>query len=232
MVRGLSVACLAAMITVSAALAQPAAGLTNLAPNPSFEQSAVGPAVTVQRQLNQVLPPEGRFKPQPVLPEGWAFEGLAGLFDHHPHVSYHGSWSAAISAPLSGPGADTSATSLAYTVAPHWRTLEPIAVTGGRSYTFSAAMRVVLAQQAEDPIRGPRGAVTKVRWLDANGVPIGVSDGPSYLRTAGQPETMNWKVQSLTVTAPAGARGAHLLLGHNDDTFISQVLFDSVVFGR
>ncbi|HEX9713828.1 MAG TPA: hypothetical protein VGB52_14905 [Actinomycetota bacterium] len=227
----LSAVVLLAMIAPLAASAAPG---PNLLPNPGFELSALEPAP---------VPPYTQ--PQPMLPSGWIFEGAAGLFDHYPAGSGDrqvrgGQRAIAISIPASGkreqcvdqvaecfdnPLMDVYRQGrLAYAVTPHWRTAQPVTVTAGRDYVFSAHIAMAIVTAGE-------GATTFVRWLDATGVPIGVSDGPSQISGAPDQSDGFFVLKSRTVRAPAGAAGAIIALGHTDDVWIGQVRFDDVHFG-
>ena len=208
----------------------------NLLPNASFEQSVFEPAP---------VPPYTQ--PQPLLPVGWAFEGAAGLFDHYPQSTgdpprsvNSGQRAIAISIPASGkreqcvdqvaecvdnPLIDVySQGRLVYAVTPHWRTAQAVPVIAGRDYTFSVhiAMSIVTAGE---------GATTFVRWLDATGVPIGVSNGPRQTSGASDQRDGFFVKKTATVRAPTGAAGAIIALGHTDDVWIGQVRFDDVHFG-
>ena len=201
----------------------------NLLPNPSFEASALEPDPVEQGTL-----------PQPVLPEGWAFEGVAGLFDHTPNAFRTGARSVAISVPAStnerycldpstcaenpinGP---RDAARAAYSITPVWRTLDPIAVSPG-SYTARTWAMLSVGIVGE-------GVTLSVRWLDASGVPIGQEVVDTRLRSDNDPETTPWFKLEGTVSPPAGAAGAHVLLGYTDDLqAIGQGLFDDAFFGR
>lgn len=201
----------------------------NLLPNASFERSIVEPPAPVPPYSN----------PQPALPEGWAFEGAAGLFDHSQNAASSGRRSAAISIPLSGkrrqcvdpavpcvddPTTDAKENTAAvyYSIPPAWRNATPVTVVGSKSYTLSAFMKVALVTIGES-------AIMRVRWLDANGLPISISNGPKLV-SAGQAGSA-WTSKTATVTSPAGARQAVVLLGHSTDSWIGQVLFDQVYFG-
>lgn len=221
-------ACLTA--TLAMAVTPGHAAGPNLLPNASFERSVVEPPAPVPPYTN----------PQPALPEGWIFEGAAGLFDHsqNDHVG-SGRRMAAISIPASGKRvicADTNVfcepdptTSIReqtaaqyYSLPPAWRNALPVAVQGGKTYTLSGWMKVALVTEGEF-------AIMRVRWLDANGVPIALMNGPRLV-SAGQAESA-WTFKSANVTAPSNARQAVVLLAHSTDVWIGQVRFDQVYFG-
>jgi hypothetical protein len=255
-------------VAAIAGLPGPAPAGTNLLTNASFETSVLPAAVADATY-------------QPVLPTGWAFEGASELFDHATQSGLPGSlprfpgakagkyW-VQISGSWSGSRRDCTLNSAAgamcldvpggaqkdelykyYSLAPAWRPLMPIAVTGG-SYTISAWMAYDI------PFDGT-GAVVKVRWLDANGVPISVSAGPSLIaptpssnpranyytfaeRSAGGAGGIpantyaayqkNWTYGKVTVTAPANAVQAVPLFGYSDSAWIGGVMFDVVCFSR
>lgn len=227
----LSAVVLAAVLAPMTAQAVPG---PNLLPNASFEQSVFEPAPVPQYTL-----------PQPLLPSGWVFEGSAGLFDHYPAGSggrqvTHGQRAIAVSIPASTKREQCvdqanecvdnpligvfSQGRLAYSVTPHWRTALPVPVSANRDYTFAVniAMEIVTAGE---------GATSFVRWLDATGVPIGVSDGPGQLSGAPDQSDGFFVRKTRTVRSPAGAAQAIIALGHTDDVFIGQVRFDQVHFG-
>lgn len=206
----------------------------NLAPNPSFEQSSLDPAT--QNQL-------------PVMPVGWTFEG-AGYPDYNQRAGHTGSHNVQISASLAGskqacdhsvdgsercaanPAAGSahsldSSTAPSYSVRPAWVNSVAIPVAAGKRYRFSVwAIRPSLAADA-----GPmgEGAATRVRWVDGAGKGISVSDGASLVR--GPKRTLGFKLISADLTAPAGAAGAFLLLGHTDYIHTgANVAFDDVSF--
>lgn len=215
------------------ALAPAEATHVNLLPNSSFEQTPVPPAV-VSLAFNQ-----------PIIPTGWAFEGSAGLFDHYPagsggRTAHSGARGIAISIPASGrrqicvdpsipcqnnpanPVKD--ATDHVYTVTPHWRTLDPVAVSAGATYRLSFWTQLDFVTLGE-------GAVSKVRWLNSMGVPISETNGPTRRVQFVQETTTPWEQLSATMIAPTGATRAHVLLGHSDDTWLGQVRFDDAFFG-
>jgi hypothetical protein len=205
----------------------------NLLPNASFERSVVEPPPPVPPYSN----------PQPALPEGWAVEGAAGLFDHSQNDHFgSGRRMAAISIPLSGkrracigdpvpetcaddPTAATRENTVAtyYSLQPAWRNAVPVSVLPGQSYTLSGYLKVALVTAGE-------AAVMRVRWLDANGVPINIVNGGRLIST-GEVESA-WTLRSSAMTAPAAARQAVVLLAHTTDAWIGQVRFDQVYFGR
>lgn len=233
---------------------------TNLVKNPDFESSPLPEAV--RRPAPGV--------DQPVLPTDWIFEGASELFDHaatHPPFSHHGSYFVQISGAWSGPKKDCSAASAAagapclevpapvqqqreglaqyYSVAPAWRPIDGIPVQAGKEYTFSSWISTSI------PLDGT-GAVTKVRWLDANGVPIAIANGPSLVApspssgakanytTFAQQSAMGpgpfkdhsvpWSYRKAFVTAPDRAARAILLLGFSDSAWIGSASYDYVCF--
>lgn len=220
------------MVCLIAMLAAPGARASshNLLPNAGFEQSAFEPAPV----------PQGTLSPQPLLPTGWAFEGTAALFDHWEGGDLRsvkeGERAIAISDPVSmreevcpdpavgchdNPvyppliGARTYVSQ-----SPAWRTLTPITLPAKRTYTLSVWNELEFGAPGF-------GAITMVRWLDANQVPIGLSNGPSR-KTVGLLDA--WRLISGSVTAPAAARYAIVLLG-SDDLSIGQVRYDQAFFG-
>jgi hypothetical protein len=240
-----------------AAPSQAAITNTNLLKNPDFETSYLPEAVTHPTpEVNQ-----------PVWPVEWLAEGAAELFDHaasHDPFAHHGKYFAQVSGSWSGPRKDCSAVSAGvgsctdipggaqkdqlaqyYSVAPAWRNQTAIGVTPGTKYTFSAWISTALLLDGT-------GAVTKVRWLDATGVPIGISNGPTLLApnpTSGPranyytfaQQSLNgpgpfpnhgvsWTRRQTVLTAPANARGAILLLGAADSAWIGSVSYDYVCF--
>jgi hypothetical protein len=210
----------------------------NLAPNPSFEQSSADPAT--QQGI-------------PVNPVGWSFEGATILFDYNQRGGHNGARNAAVSGSLApgrqacdasaaaatggytcvpNPGAPATdavnqAAQNAYSVRPFWITAAPVKVTAGKRYRFSVwAIRPSL-----DPNAGVEGegAQTRVRWVDAAGSALTVVDGASSVKT--KKRSLGFKLISADLTAPAGAAGAVLMLGHTDYTVTSaQVAFDDVTF--
>lgn len=205
------------------------AGGPNLLPNPGFEESAFEAGPVSQGTL-----------PQPLLPAGWAFEGLAGLFDHTPNEHHAGARAAAISIPAStnneycvtqvatcaqnplNLARDTAR--VAYSVTPHWRTLEPVGVAPAQAYRLSAFVKMSIVTVGE-------GATLGVRWLDASGVPISYKEFVRRPMTSNDPDVTSWIAVSGTAVAPAGAASAHILLGHTDDLWIGQIIYDDVSFG-
>lgn len=212
-------------VAVSMSVTTSASANVNLLPNPSFEYGVAD--VTAQPQYTNS---------QPMLPAGWAFEGSAGLFDHSQNVRHTGRRSAAISIPASGkrrmcdlqgaggPCVDNPAQGAKdgarqyFSVNPAWRTLLPVNVSQGQTYTLKSYVAGELVTAGE-------GAFLGVRWYTGD-VPIGYSQyGPVGVTTV-------WAQIGSTFTAPAGANKAHILLGHSDDTWIGQVRFDDVCFGN
>ncbi|HVL80376.1 MAG TPA: hypothetical protein VM840_02135 [Actinomycetota bacterium] len=208
----------------------PATASGNLLPNPSFEDSVLEPIPELRGQ-----------QPQPVLPTGWAFEGAAGLYDHHPHKAKSGTRSAAISIPASAkrqechqPVPEVPRTCVenpanvvkdevekqVFSTSPAWRNAQPIGVNPGQVYTISAWI-------IGDNITTGEGAVTGVRWLDANGVSVGFSRGPEY---RGAITLTGWIPFSGPVQAPGNARQAVVLFGHSHDLWTGHLAFDDVSF--
>jgi hypothetical protein len=210
----------------------------NLAPNPSFEQSSADPAT--QQGI-------------PVTPVGWSFEGATILFDYNQRGGHTGARNAAVSGSLApgsqvcdasgaaatggytcvpnpaspATGAVNQGAQNAYSIRPFWVTAATVKVVAGRRYRFSVwAIRPSL-----DPNAGVEGegAQTRVRWVDAAGSAISVVDGASFVKT--KKRSLGFKLVSADLTAPAGAAGAVLMLGHTDYTVTSaQVAFDDVSF--
>lgn len=200
---------------------------TNMLPNPGFEDG-----------LNDV---STQGIDQPLLPMGWAFEGVAGLFDHSPHEFKSGRYSAAISIPAGGKrkvcydqpvgchdnvplntAKDTAAP--AYSVNPAWRPQLPLPVAAGKRYTISGWYRWDVASQLEG------GALVRVRWLNNVGAPISIQQVFRRVALSRAEETVNWTMFSVTVTAPGGATQAVPLFGAADDVFITKVNYDDVSF--
>lgn len=225
-----------AVASVALVLVVPVTGRAagpNLLPNPSFEASAFEPGPVPRYTLEQ-----------PLLPEGWVFEGSAGLFDHYPAGSggrevANGQRAIAISIPASSKDdicADPpvgchdnpinpvrDGARLVYSVTPHWRTALPVAVTPNAEYRLSAWTQL-------DIVTAGEGSSARVRWLDGNGVPIG-ENLVWTRRVTGTDSGSVGLVKTGTVRAPAGARQAHVLLGHTDDLWIGQARFDAAFFG-
>lgn len=195
-----------------------------LAPNAGFESSPTDPS--------------GATTHQPILPTSWIFEGAAGLFDHSENGKHGGKRMIAISIPASTPrylcpagcveniplNAVKDASAKYYTVTPYWRTQAAVPVAAGTTYTFS----VWTAQDLATAKVG--GAVTKVRWVDVNGLPISETVGAKNIQTLSDPPSTVWEQITKNVTAPSGAKGAILMLGAADDLFITQVKYDDVSF--
>lgn len=222
---------LAGLMVVSTGTLSPAQAASNLAPNHSFEQAYIPPAVAHQPGVYN----------QPVLPVGWAFEGAAELFDHNSRNPKHGQYSVAIS----GSWSVVNPAGTAYvSTTPVWRTQLPIPVSPGTTYTFSTWMALSF------PLDGT-GAFTAIRWVDANGVPIGQSSNGAKLVTPAdtdatyqtfvnnsingygfKDESTGWTFGTANLKAPTGAAGAVLLLGYTDSAWIGGVTFDNVCFAR
>jgi hypothetical protein len=208
----------------------------NLAPNPSFEQSSVDPATQ-----NAV----------PVTPVGWSFEGATIVFDYNQRGGHTGARQVAVSGSLapgrqvcdasigsyvcapnpaaSVTGAVNDGAQNTYSIRPFWTTAAPIPVTAGRHYRFS----VWAVRPSLDPNAGVNGegALTRVRWVDAGGKALSITDGASLLK--GPKRQLGFRLISADLTAPAGAAGAVLMLGHTDYTVTSaQVAFDDVTFAQ
>lgn len=208
----------------------------NLVVNGGFEQSTVQPVTDADL---------------PVTPVGWTFEGAAVLFDYNNDGGHSGGYNARISGSL-GPGAqlcdgssgtDTCApnpayagtkaaddgTRSTYSVRPYWVTDKAIAVTPGATYRFSTwAIRPSLG--VDSGVAG-EGAATAVRWVDAAGNGISVTDGATLVK--GPKRQLGFKLISADVKAPAGAVGAVLMLGHTDYLHTgAQVAFDDVAFQK
>lgn len=208
----------------------------NLAPNPSFEESF--DATTVDGNYN------------PVPPVGWANEGLTVLFDYKTSVGRTGKKMVAISGALGGgkqvcdgsSGADQCAPNAGYPVTsqvdqgtrnrysmrPFWTTAKGVPVTAGKTYRFSAWA----AMPSINPNAGVpgEGAATQVRWVNAAGDGIGISEGGKLVKEPGK-RILGFKLVTADLKAPAGATGAVLMLGHTEYTHTgAQVAFDDVSF--
>lgn len=220
------------IVAVPAVLQLPAhADGANLLPNAGFEQSVLEPDPVPQYT-----------QPQPILPNGWIFEGAAGLFDHSPNFSHSGRRGIAISIPAGGkrrvcaaaeiPCVDNPVTpqrpqfEWIASLNPYWRTARPVPVSPGTTYRLSVWTSGQIITAGE-------GMITKVRWVDANGLPIPFAEtpGPSRIAGANEPDTLDWVQVSGTMVAPAGAAGAIVMLGHSDDVWIGQARYDDVYFG-
>jgi len=199
----------------------------NLLPNAGFESSVFEPSPVPQYATAQ-----------PLLPVGWIFEGATGLFDHGQHGAHSGKRAITISTPAATPksvcqkgqcvpnpvdGPRQSAQEY-YSEIPVWRTQNAVPVTAGKTYQLSAW--VSWALETID-----YGAVTDVRWVDGNGVPVGISAGPKLIADARNSPALAWKQISGTVRAPAGAKGAIVLLGDSDGPWISSLTYDDAYFG-
>jgi hypothetical protein len=199
----------------------------NLLPNPSFEQSVFEPAPVPQYATSQ-----------PLLPVGWSFEGATGLFDHGQHGAHTGKRAATISDPASTPrnfcqqktclddpaAAANTGAALYYSETPMWRTQSAVPVTAGKTYQLSAWVSWSLETIGY-------GAVTAVRWVDASGMPVGISAGPKLLANVRNSPALTWTQISGVVTAPKGATGAIVLLGDDDGPWISSLTYDDAYFG-
>lgn len=199
----------------------------NLLPNPGFEQSAIEPA-----------PVPAYTSSQPMLPTGWAFEGSAGLFDHGQHTAHAGKRAVTISDPASGPAQFCQQKTCApdpidgpraqamqyYSETPFWRTLQSVPVTPGKTYQLSAWVTWTLMTIGI-------GAITEVRWVDSNGVPIAITPGPSLIANARNSPALAYTAMAGRVKAPAGAAGAIIMLGCGDDAWISSITYDDAYFG-
>ena len=218
----------------------------NLLTNPGFEETHLPDEVMEAQEEAGIN--------QPVLPVGWIFEGVSELFDHT-HSAYHkGEYSAAISGSWSGPRSDCSVQCVTipggeqkdmvygstYSAAPAWRTDAPIAVEGGNTYKLSFWVKMSI-------LMDDTGAVSWVRWLDANQVPIGYSPGPSKIADCGGANYVTfvlgtgtfadgchspeWSQLKGTVEAPPDASYATVVLSYSDSAWIGQAIFDDVFFG-
>jgi hypothetical protein len=210
----------------------------NLVPNPSFEQSSVDQAT--QQGV-------------PVTPVGWSFEGATILFDYNQRGGHTGARNIAVSGSLapgsqvcdasgaaatggytcvpnpaaSVTGAANDGAQNTYSIRPFWVNATAIPVKAGKRYRFS----VFAIRPSLDPSAGVdgQGALTRVRWVDATGKALSVSDGASLVK--GPKRQLGFKLISADLVAPAGAAGAVLMLGHTDYTVTSaQVAFDDVSF--
>lgn len=235
-----------ALTTAATIFAASPAAAKNLVVNPGFEETRVpAPVMDAQKDLDIN---------QPVLPVGWIFEGAAELFDHTHGAFHSGEYSAGISGSWSGPRSECSVQCVevpggqqkdtvygsAYSLAPAWRTDAPIAVTGGKKYKLSFWVKMSILTDGS-------GAVSWVRWFDANNLPIGYSAGPTkiadcgganYLTFANGTGTFgdgchspDWQQLKGSMKAPAGAKYATVVLSYSDAAWIGQVIFDDVSFG-
>lgn len=206
----------------------------NLAANPSFETSSSDSATQ-----NGI----------PVTPVGWSFEGATIVFDYNQRGGHTGARNVAVSGSLA-PGkqvcdastgtykcAPNPATAVTgpvndgtqntYSIRPYWITASPIPVVAGKRYRFS----VFAIRPSLDPSAGVdgEGALTRIRWVDASGKALSITDAASLVK--GPKRQLGFKLISADLTAPAGAAGATLMLGHTDYTVTSaQVAFDDVSF--
>lgn len=210
----------------------------NLVVNPSFEDGTA-----------YVPPLPGSADGTPLGPIGWTFEGATILFDYNQHIGHTGKRNVAISGSLAPGKQACDASSGSYkcvpnpaagvtgavndaalsrsSIRPFWVTAKAIPVTPGKAYRFAMwSIRPSL-----DPNAGVlgEGAATKVRWVNASGATVQVVDGPAAVKTAKR--ELGFRQAFLDLTAPAGAVGAVLLLGHTDYTVTSaQVAFDDILF--
>jgi hypothetical protein len=199
----------------------------NLLPNASFEASVFEPAPVPQYATSQ-----------PLLPVGWAFEGATGLFDHGQHGARTGKRAVTISTPAATPNAfcqqkqcvpnpidgPRGSAQEYYSEIPAWRNQSAVPVTAGKTYQLSAWVSWSL--ETID-----YGAVTAVRWVDGNGVPVGLTQGPQLIANVRNSPALAWKQIAATVKAPAGAKGAIVLLGDSDGPWISSLTYDDAYFG-
>lgn len=235
-----------ALTTILTVFGASPASAKNLLVNPGFEETYLPDAVMDAQK--------GLGIDQPVLPVGWIFEGAAELFDHTAHAEFHrGKYSAGISGSWSGPRSECSVQCVdvpggqqkdtvygsAYSLAPAWRTDAPIAVKGGKKYKLSYWVKMSILTDGS-------GAVSWVRWFDANHIPIGYSAGPTKIADCGGANyrtfatgtgTFNdgchspdWQQLKGSVKAPAGAKYATVVLSYSDAAWIGQVIFDDVSF--
>jgi hypothetical protein len=123
-----------------------------------------------------------------------------------------------------GTAKDTAAEK-AYTVMAAWRPVIAVRVVPGVLYNVSGFYKWTLATQNEG------GALVRVRWLDANGVSLGMAT--AFTRKAVTPTESNgvpWTSFLGQVRPPAGAVQAVPLFGAHDDVFLTQVVYDDVSF--
>lgn len=242
------------MLTMTLPLAPSHAGPNKIL-NPGFEASYV-PAAVLNALADQGIH-------QPVWPTNWLAEGATELFDHTHNAFRSGNYAAGISGSWGVPRSDCSVQCTgtlpgaaqrdqvygsAYSEAPAWRTDVPVAVTPSTTYTLSYYVQMSIVMDGS-------GAVSWVRWYDANRAPIidsatnlpAYSKGPSAIvhctpgssyTTFAQGDSMldschspSWSPKSGTVTSPAGARFATVLFGYSDSAWIGQVIYDDVFFG-
>ena len=218
-----AVAALAA-VTLPSGGAQASGGLL---PNGGFEVSAIEPG-----------PAAGR-SPQGVLPEGWAFEGVAGLFDHGNGGPAGSTRFAAISIPAGGkssvcgpevgchhnPATEVKeAARAAYTVDPAWRNAVPVAVTPGRPYSLDVDLSWEIVTAGE-------GAFGKVRWISSAGTVLSTSTAWVVKSSASNWAFRPWGRVTGQAWSPPGAAYAVVLLGATDDAWIGQIRFDNAYFG-
>ncbi len=206
----------------------------NLVVNASFEESTNDTAT-----VNQI----------PVLPVGWTFEGSTVLFDYNQRTAQSGKRNAAISGALGGgkqfcdqsSGEDKCAPNAAYpathaidegtnkrySMRPFWVTDKAIPVKAGTTYRFSAfAGMPSLNPNAGTP---GEGAATQIRWVDASGAGIAISQGGTLVK--GAKRILGFKLVTADLKAPEGAVGAKLMLGFTDYSHTgTQIAFDDVSF--
>ncbi len=206
----------------------------NLVVNASFEESSNETAT-----VNQI----------PVLPVGWTFEGSTILFDYNQRTAQSGKRNVAISGALGGgkqfcdasSGADActpnpayagthavdEGTNKTYSVRPFWVSDKAIPVKAGTTYRFSAyAGMPSLNPDAGTP---GEGAATQIRWVDAAGKGIAISEGGTLVKS--KKRSLGFKLVTADLKAPAGAVGAYPMLGFTDYSHTgTQVAFDDVSF--
>jgi hypothetical protein len=108
---------------------------------------------------------------------------------------------------------------------PAWRPLNAVRVVPGTLYNVSGFYKWTLATQNEG------GALVRVRWLDTNGVSVGMAVAFSRrAATAADSSGVPWTSFLAQVRPPAGAVQAVPLFGAHDDVFLTQVVYDDVSF--
>ena len=206
----------------------------NVVVNASFEQSS-----------NDAATANGI----PVLPVGWTFEGSTVLFDYNQRSGQSGKRNAAISGALGGgkqicdasKGSDTcvpnaaysgthaldEGTNKSYSMRPFWLTDKALPVKAGMTYRFSA----YAGFPGFNPDAGTpgEGAATQIRWVNAAGKGIAISQGGTLVK--GAKRILGYKLMTADLKAPAGAVGAVLMLGFTDYSHTgTQITFDDVSF--